>query len=231
MNSPARRVSSPILFAAKLILQSAHRILNLAGGPVAFAFGFKLGVTRDFAGGFLNLAFRLLCEPAIRSLPMSSSFLSMRGYLLLALTAYGNARMAEKFRCMIGGLASLRDLAPRHTPREPAAPYRSVAGNQRFTTALPTFHHHTISLERWSIKYGLRERRTALADWNSASYHYSASVVLALVRLQSRAGQTENAPRQDRWRKRALFRQPATSNALDSQIEAVPVQCCSDAVL
>jgi hypothetical protein len=38
----------------------------------------------------------------------------------------------------------------------------------------------TISLEQWSIKYQLRERRTALADCSSASYHFSASVVLAL---------------------------------------------------
>jgi hypothetical protein len=58
------------------------------------------------------------------------------------------------------------------------------------------FHHHTISLERWSIKYGLRERRTALADWNSPSYHYFASVVLALdLAPMPDAGQTKNAAR------------------------------------
>ena len=81
-------------------------------------------------------------------------------------------------------------------PREPVTPHRSVAGNKRFTIALPMFDHHTISLERWSIKYGLRERRTALADWDSASYHYSASVVLALDPApRPDAGQTKNAAR------------------------------------
>src|ERR1700720_139950 len=66
----------------------------------------------------------------------------------------------------------------------------------------PTVHHRVanvpppISLERWSIKYGLRERRTALADWNSASYPYSASVVLALDPApRPDAGQTKNAAR------------------------------------
>jgi hypothetical protein len=35
-------------------------------------------------------------------------------------------------------------------------------------------------LERWSINYELRERRTALANWSSDSHHSSANVVLAL---------------------------------------------------
>jgi hypothetical protein len=78
-----------------------------------------------------------------------------------------------------GGKVPFCSLPPRRI-RENRQP-RPWAGNQTFSTALPKLHCPTsISLARWTIKDELRERRTALADRSSDSYHSSANLILAL---------------------------------------------------
>ena len=50
------------LFAAKCILNAADRVLNLSGNLFAFAFSFKLGITRNLADDFFYDTFGLLCR-------------------------------------------------------------------------------------------------------------------------------------------------------------------------
>jgi hypothetical protein len=42
------------------VLDAADRVLQLAGSPIALAFGFHLGIPDGFADAFLDLAFDIL---------------------------------------------------------------------------------------------------------------------------------------------------------------------------
>ncbi len=50
------------LFAAHHILQSADRVLHLAGSLVGLAFSFQLLVAQDLSGGFFHGSLGLLCR-------------------------------------------------------------------------------------------------------------------------------------------------------------------------
>src|ERR1700719_2297329 len=65
--SPAKsaglaKVDLSALIAAHCILQSADRVLHLAGSLVDLAFSFQLLVAEDLSGGFFHGSLGLLCR-------------------------------------------------------------------------------------------------------------------------------------------------------------------------
>ena len=73
----------PALLAAHCILQSADRVLPLAGRLVGLAFSFQLLVAEDLPCGFFHRSFGLLC-PLIRSLSIADIL------VIYLLGVYGN---------------------------------------------------------------------------------------------------------------------------------------------
>jgi hypothetical protein len=114
---------------------------------------------------------------------------------------------------------------PRQLCSRNRQPLIDVAGNQRF--------HHRVAkvppplqfpLERWSINYELRERRTALADWSSDSHHSSANVVLALDPtpnpMPDRRSATKRSP--------LAGSEPFASRQPSALFSAGAISCCSN---